>query len=134
MSDFEIEKLGESSGRCDCCGHSSHTIWGWIHSGPATVAAYWTNWADGHLSDVGATFDLVVGSWGEGTSIESRSAISLLYKAGPDGGFMLIDAAPYKSLAARQLQREEVVGTPLADQAFSLVDTIWEQDDRLFAG
>jgi hypothetical protein len=48
---------------------------------------------------------------------------------------MVIDASSRKEfsrdLAARLLSREEVIGTPLAQQAFDIVDAIWSQDGRI---
>jgi hypothetical protein len=49
---------------------------------------------------------------------------------------MVIDAqgrpAATGNLAATGLRREDVIGTPLAQQVFSLTDAIYEQDGRFF--
>jgi hypothetical protein len=49
---------------------------------------------------------------------------------------MVIDAderpAAKGELARTALARSDVIGTPMAAQVFSLVDAIYEQDDRFF--
>lgn len=49
---------------------------------------------------------------------------------------MVIDAqgrpAAKGDLAASGLRRDEVIGTPLAQQVFALTDAIYEQDGRFF--
>jgi hypothetical protein len=49
---------------------------------------------------------------------------------------MVIDAAdrPMSNgdLATTALAREDVIGTPIVEQVFSLVDAIYEQDGRFF--
>jgi hypothetical protein len=38
----------------------------------------------------------------------------------------------YRSIAATFLRRPEVIGTPIAEQVFDLVDAIYLQDGRFF--
>ena len=49
---------------------------------------------------------------------------------------MVIDAqeklSKYSDLAGTALQRDEVIGSALADQVFAVIDAIWLQDARLF--
>ena len=49
---------------------------------------------------------------------------------------MVIDATvrpiSREDLAGSALAREDVIGTPLAAQVFSLTDAIYEQDGRFF--
>jgi hypothetical protein len=138
VAKFVVEKLNESSGHCECCGHESRCVWGFVHQDDATVAAYWMRWTVDHLTDHGAHLDLVVGPWGEGASADQRAVISLEHRQQPDGSpaLMVIDAkdspAAKSDLAAAGLSRAEVIGTPLATQVFAMVDAIYLQDDRLF--
>ena len=133
-----IEEMGQSSGHCDCCGHQSLCVWGMVHKGDTTVAAYWVHWTPSHLNELGATLDLIVGQWGDKASADSRVMVSLLHRQQPDGSpaLMVIDAADRPAakgdLARTALARADVVGTPLAAQVFSLVDAIYEQDRRFF--
>ena len=48
---------------------------------------------------------------------------------------MVIDGegrrADDRSICKRSMKREEVVGTPLADEAFRLVDALWLTEPRI---
>jgi hypothetical protein len=135
---FAVEEIGESSGHCDCCGNESRCVWGMVHQGQATVAAYWMHWTVGHLSEPGANLDLIVGKWGDQASAKDRCLVSLLHRQQPDdsAALMVIDAserpAAKGELAHIALDRGEVIGTPLAAQVFDLIDAIYEQDGRFF--
>jgi hypothetical protein len=133
MDALEVETLSESSGHCDCCGQVTHSIWGTVTKGSQTVAAYWASWSEGHLEELGADFDLVVGTWGDEAGPEARAAISAAYRMPPQGGFMIIDGKDRMPLAAHQLKRTDVIGTPLAEQVFNILDAIWLKDNRLFS-
>lgn len=136
---YEVETTGESGGKCDCCGNESSCVWGMVHKvdGP-TVAAYWMHWTVGHLNDPGANLDLVLGPWGDGATANERYGIALLHREQVNGSssLMVIDSAVRPigdgTLAATALARGEVIGTPLAPQVFSIVDAIYEQDNRFF--
>lgn len=137
-ADYVVEPLEESGGFCDCCGEASRSVWGLVHHGNATVAAYWVHWTVGHLAEPGANFDLVMGAWGETTTSNDRVAVSLLYRHSESHppACMVIDATDRpiakSELVGAAARREDVVGTPLAAHVFSLVDAIFLQDDRFF--
>ena len=136
--DFEIETMGESGGHCDCCGNDSQSVWGMVHQGEATLAAYWMHWTVGHLSEPGANLDLVLGRWGDDATADDRFGVALIHRQKADGtpSLMVIDAADRPmskgDLATTALSRAEVIGTPIAEQVFSIVDAIYEQDGRFF--
>lgn len=138
MTVLSIEPLDESGGLCDCCGNPSRSVWGLVHQSDRTVAAYWLHWTVGHLDEPGANLDLVIGSWGEQTSQNDRVAVSLLHREQLDGppAMMVIDATDRpisgSDLVGQALGRSDVIGTPLAQQVFALVDAIYEQDARFF--
>ena len=96
------------------------------------------HWTVGHLGDRGANLDLVLGRWGDGTGPADRVAVALVHRQQADGSpaLMVIDAegrpAANGALAATALRRDEVIGTPLAEQVFALTDAIYEQDERFF--
>lgn len=116
----------------------SRRVWGMVHDGGETIAAYWMNWTVGHLSDIGANLDLVLGRWGERTSADDRVLVSMVHREQYDGTpeLMVIDARDRPEakgeLAETAFNRVEVIGTPLAAQVFALVDAIYEQDGRFF--
>jgi hypothetical protein len=136
--DFVVEPLEESGGFCNCCGEASRSVWGLVHHGDATVAAYWMHWTVGHLDEPGANLDLAIGAWGEAALPSDRVAASLLYRQPEDDppAFMVIDAADRAiakgALVGGALRREDIIGTPLAEHVFGLVDAIFLQDDRFF--
>ena len=135
---FTIERLDESHGHCDCCGQESRSVAGLVFNEAGPCAAYWMHWTAGHLSETGANLDLVLGRWGEGTNVEDRFAVALVHFEQDDGSpaLSVIDAqdrpAANGKLAASGLRRDEVIGTPLAQQVFAITDAIYEQDGRFF--
>ena len=95
-------------------------------------------WSVGHLDDTGANLDLILGEWGDETSPKDRFAVALVHRQQPDGtpALMVIDAQDRRiadgSLAGTALRREDVIGTPLAEQVFAITDAIYLQDERFF--
>ena len=123
-------------GPCPCCGHNSRSVAGLVHRADSGEAAYVVQWTAGQIDKHGAHFDLVLGRWGEGTTRADRYAVSLEFRRTETGpAFMVIDADKRDigkgDLAHRGLTRQEVIGTPLAKQAFEIIDAIWLQDERL---
>lgn len=122
-------------GPCECCGNFSRLAWGDIYHQQVKIAEYYVHWTLNNPKH-GANFDLVVGKWGGKASEKDRETIALLYHHS-DGrsGFMVIDAADRPAgqpeFAKTALSREQVVGTPLAADAFAMVDAIWLHDPRI---
>lgn len=119
--------------QCACCGMWTLHVQGHVLEGEATLAAYSVHWTAGNLSHP-PIFDLIIGSWGEGTGAEQRLGVSLKYRAGQ--GFMVIDSddRPFSKgtpLFSHPLKRSEVIGTEMAAVVFKIVDAIWLQDGRL---
>lgn len=134
---LEIEPMGESTGKCACCGGRARSIWGIVHRVEAeTVASYFVTWVDGvALADHPANIDLIIGAWGEGTGGEDRVAVSLKCTVNESVPAMIvIDAADRKiannPLVGVALNREEVMGTPVAKHAFDISDAVVWQDQR----
>ncbi len=73
---YQIEPTGKDSGHCNCCQTKTQKIWGFIHQEEITIAAYFVGWTI-DSPDHGATFDLILGSWGEGTSSTDRAHAAL---------------------------------------------------------
>ena len=126
---------GSSGGICDCCGRASKTVWGDISTADTTLAVYYVSWTVGSAEHF-PNIDLVIGPWGDGGSPNKRVLASLLYRPGSEGGsFMVIDSegrpANSRELCGKALARVEVVGTPLAKEAFDFVDAVWAGDPRI---
>jgi REP element-mobilizing transposase RayT len=137
MADLELEPTGiQELGPCTCCGDRTRRVWGFVHRGDTTEAAYFVEWAPGKVAGHGAHVDLIVGNWGEGAGATDRVAVALEFRRTDRGpSFMVIDATgrslASSELAGASLRREEVVGAPLAKRVFEIVDAIWLQDGRI---
>jgi hypothetical protein len=130
---LRIEPTGAKEHGCSCCGAVSRTVWGFVHDGAATLAAYFVSWVPGK-QEHDASFDLIVGRWGDETSAQDRRAVSLRYRASA-GSFMVVDAASRPvnnpTVAATALLREDVVDQPIARQVFAITDAIFEKEERI---
>jgi hypothetical protein len=137
MDALEVEPTGANdTGPCECCGNNSRCVWGFVHTPEASLASYFVHWTLSRVADHGANFDLIIGRWGDGTSARDRVLVALAYRLLESGpGFMVIDAAdrPAASseLVGRVLTRAEVLGQPVAKQAFAIVDAVLAQDARV---
>ncbi|MCP3466739.1 MULTISPECIES: hypothetical protein, partial [unclassified Bradyrhizobium] len=137
LAGISIERTGsKDTGICDCCGRTSRTVWGLASNETQGLAAYYVHWTLGHISDQGANIDLIVGNWGKGTTAADRCAVALAYRLLDTGpAMMVIDAGPRSfsrsPLIGKVFARDEVVGTPFAQQIFSIADAVLAQDDRI---
>jgi hypothetical protein len=133
--ELRIETSGIQEGTCDCCGTSTRRVWGFVRHPIGAVAAYFVGWTIGKR-DHGATFDLIMGAWGDSSTPEQRGAVSLKYGIG-DGasGFAIVDGADRSitnsKLVGRSFTRAEVINTPLAGQVFAIADAVFMTDPRL---
>ena len=133
---LELEPTGsEDFGPCPCCGDMSRTVWGFVHSAAETLAAYYVQWTLDNPNE-GAHFDLIIGKWGDATSKRDRDAVSLEYRVVEgQGSFMVIDAASRpvaeSELVGRCLGRRQVVGKPIGEEVFAIVDVILVNDERI---
>ena len=136
-SAFIVEPAGQKDfGPCECCGNNSRTVWGYVHEGSGTVASYFVGWTLGQVPRHGATFDLILGKWGEGASASDRVAVSLRFRRIETGpSFMVVDAADRPTgrggLAAVALARDQVLGSRWEQEAYDVVDAIWLKDTRI---
>jgi hypothetical protein len=137
MEALRVEPTGtKDHGPCECCGNNSRCVWGFIHARKGMLASYFVHWTVGRVSDHGANFDLILGNWGAKAIAADRRLVTLAYRlfeTGPE--FMVIDGherpAANSELFGRVLRRSEVVGQPIAKQAFDAVDAILAQDARV---
>lgn len=127
----------ESTGHCECCGKQCKTIWGDLEDPSGTKAVYFVHWTVDEPEHM-PCFDLVLGPWGDGTSPSDRVLVSLLYQPRPGGGSFMVACgkgrrADDRSICGRALERSDVVGTALANEVFSLVDSLWPSEPRIEA-
>lgn len=133
--ELKATPLHETSAACECCGKVSKTICGEVAIPNKTLAVYFVQWTLGSAEHA-PNIDLVLGPWGADSDPGERVLISLAYDPGPDGGgFTIIDSetrpANSPKLCGKALKREDVIGTPFAQEAFQLVDAIWLDDPRV---
>jgi len=132
-----LEATGEHDwGPCSHCGEMRRRVWGFVHRGDATEAAYFVEWTPGGGTKHGTYFDLIIGRWGDGSSRSDRVAVSLEFRR--ESGrpqFMVIDATNRNvgtsDVVGRALARTEVLDTPIAARAYAVVDAVWLQDERI---
>ena len=134
---LRVQQTGSKDlGPCDCCGNVTRRVWGYVHRGEATEAAYFVQWVPGSVGRHGAYFDLIIGQWGDAAKPSDRVAVSLAFRRNPAGPeFMVIGARDREfassDLVGRSPSREEVLAGPLAATAFAIVDAVWLQDERI---
>lgn len=135
MSCFTIEQQKfDDTGSCECCGEVTRVAMARVRLHGELYATYAVHWTGGKVRDHGAHFYMVLGGWGESVNSAEGVSVALQYRA-DKGGFRVIDAAGTmladEPRVGRPLQRDEVVGTPLAEKVFELVDAIWLLDENI---
>jgi hypothetical protein len=113
----------------------NRTVWGDARVNGTQRATYYVQWQpERPLED--AVFFVILGPWDRDLVAErvGVAAKCRMTKRGPE--FMVIDAANRSWGAAEKnagvrLQRDQVVGTPLATELFAIVDQVMYQDARV---
>jgi hypothetical protein len=137
MGVLAVEPTGaKNSGPCPCCGHDTRRVWGLVRTRRSARAAYFVQWAPGLVPEHGANIDLIIGKWGERATAADRVLVALEFRRlGTGPAVMVIDAgdrpAVSSDLVGRALQRAEVIGRPVAERAFAIVDAVLAQDKRV---
>jgi hypothetical protein len=135
VTTLELEQEDEKTSVCDCCGSTTHTVWGWVHeAGRWTRAAYLVRWAEEegpHPPHV----TLGWGGWGEGTGPEDRASIYAELR--DDARFEFVDhpapgALPgEEDVMGERLPRSVVEGDPRAGEVRETIEFLLRADDRL---
>ncbi|SKA17087.1 hypothetical protein SAMN02745126_03949 [Enhydrobacter aerosaccus] len=132
---LEIEPTGSNElASCPWCGQRSRTVWGHVYADDLPRAAYFFHWTVDRIADRGASINVIIGDWGDGTTAEDRMVVALEYRrleTGPGMGVVDTTTQGKSRPATRALRREEVIGTALADEVFAIVDTCLGSDSRL---
>lgn len=122
-------------GPCPHCGHRTSRVWGYVYQFDAAIAAYYVEWTPLH-PERDATFDLIVGKWGEDAQAADCQAVSVDFRVLETGpAFMVQNAATRpigsSALASAALDRNDVIGTPVADVVFAVCDLVYLADPRI---
>ena len=134
---LEVEASGANdTGSCECCGHQSRCVWGFVHAAEGTIAAYFVHWICGRVQEHGANFDLIIGEWGEASTARDRALVALEYRVLESGpAFMVRDSSARpvaeNELVGQALRRAEVVVRPIAERAFAIADAVLARDERV---
>ena len=123
------KRWGEKGFDCECCGKVSKHVWGELSCADRVQAVYslhWTVGAPDHLPNI----DLILGPWGDGTKPSDRFLVAMTYRPQHGGGPVTIvdgDGRPANdsSICGKALARAEVIGRPIAEEVFELVDALW---------
>jgi hypothetical protein len=131
---FDVDNQTEL-GPCPDCGQKTRRVWGYVYRADAATAAYFVEWTPAHPQK-DAVFDLILGKWGEAAGPDDRCAASVAFRVLDTGpSFMVQDASVRRigssPLVSRALDRNSVVGTPIAPAVFEICDLIYLADPRI---
>jgi hypothetical protein len=131
---LELETADAKTTTCDCCGATTHTVWGFVHEqGGGARCAYFVNWAEGR-SKHPPHIALGYGAWGDGTTAADRRSI---YAELHRGGWQFVDnGAPGEPPGQVQvfgapLRARDVEQDPRGGEVKETLDFIVRADDRL---
>jgi len=122
-------------GPCPHCGQRTSRVWGYAYDSDTAGAAYYVEWTPLH-AERQATFDLIIGRWGKDAHAADRQGVSVAFRVLETGpSFMVQNAATRpigsSSLISAALDRNAVIGSPLADVVFALCDLVYLADPRI---
>ena len=128
--DIDVQTGDLESVPCDCCGSTSQLIRGDLETGGNWLAFYTCRWTPAH-PDKGVEFRLGTGNWSENTPKPERWMFGATYSR-EHNGFMLDDlSGPDAYPMAVALDRDDILGTSFAAEAFAMLDAIFVKDKRL---
>jgi hypothetical protein len=130
---FIVEQAGQSGGHCNCCGHETRTVWGYVSTDEAAIASYFIQWTRGQPEHY-PNLDFLIGTWGDNEK-DDRKLVSWVYNASVEQ-FMIIDGqsrpAAKSSLCAHAMTRDEVRADPdFLQLAKDVLDAAWLGDNRI---
>jgi len=132
--EYAVENEAEL-GPCPDCGQKTRRVWGYVYRSDIATAAYYVEWTPSHPRR-DAAFDLIIGRWGESAGPSDRQAVSVAFRVLETGPAFMVQDASVRTigsspLGSRALNRIEVVGQPIAADAFQICDSIYLADPRI---
>jgi len=134
MTDITIERGRQNDlAPCACCGGVTRIVRGFVFSQSTARAVYFVRWTIGgqHDADVGVS----IGGWCDADPTPRRFVSLKLRQLQSGPGFMVVDGAlaiwDNDPLVGAPLAANEVRGTALAAEVFSILDAAGIQDERL---
>lgn len=121
VRDVNIKVLG----KCPCCNSNTKIVTGTVYINDDFETLYLARWTM-HAPDHGIAFLILIPDTG--------TCVSILYSF-EEESFMVVGEDGYdwylSSYGLRVLDRNEVIGTPLAEPVFAYLDEIWIHDSEL---
>jgi len=126
---FETEKQETP---CDCCRETTVTLHGDLEQSGDWLAFYMARFTASHTG-VGPHFRVLTGDWSDNAPTTSRWIFEAELNIEAQG-FMLLDTSKHAgSISAIHLDRNDILNTPFAAEAFAMLDAIYMKDSRLKA-
>ena len=116
-----VEQKNKNHGKCPCCGYRTKISMGVVEINEGHDRSYLARWTPKKPDD-GMAFLI-------STSIEG-GVVSVLYSFEHES-FMVVGTEDNGWEIEEEfflLERDEVIGTPLAKEIFAILDVIWVQD------
>jgi len=132
---FDVEPAGAKEHECDCCGNTSHTVWGYVSEAGAARAVYYTGWVEGHADRL-VSITIGLGLWGEGTTAADRRSFGIDVRSIDRTPQMMITDHPFvdePDLLGHLLPREEALVDPAIGDLWDVADAIVTDDPRVVA-
>ena len=119
---------------CDCCGHTTHTINGYIYADGNAYATYYARWTE-LQPEHGMTLLISIGGWGDDDTSE-RVAVALecrVVNRAPGFRVNEPDTSPWwgRPIFGRVLSRDEALGSDLRPAFFAIADELAFHDPRI---
>lgn len=129
--DLRILETDFESTPCDCCGKNTVQINGDIEDAKGQwIAFYWVRYAEGH-PELDPVFRFGTGNWSEEATAEQRWCFGLAYNK-DSGGARLLDLSSERGdVKAIYLDRDDILGSSFAAEAFAMWDAVFMKDSRL---
>lgn len=86
-------------GPCPHCGQKTSRVWGYVYQSNAALAAYYVEWTPLH-PDKDASFDLIVGKWGEDAHADDRQGISVAFRVLESGPAFIVQNAATRPIGS----------------------------------
>jgi len=130
--DIDVEGSKEERTPCECCGKWTIEVRGDLLKSNEWIAFYWVRFAQGH-PESSPTIHCGTGDWSESAADDQRWLFGVEYNLEAKG-FHLLDLRIDHEQALPNytaLNRDEILGTQFAQDAFAMIDAIWMKDPHL---
>ena len=118
---------------CDCCGHPTRIVRGFVFKEGTARAVYLVRWKPGSAHD--AELAVIVGGWCDADATPRRTIALRLRQVETGLAFMVVDADPKRWDDSIELglsmSSSEVTRSELAGEVYEILDAVADGDARL---